>query len=497
MSNLSNPAPSDSVTSGDSRDAVPLVRTLGLGAAMALVVGNVIGAGIFLKPGEAAGHAGTVAVSLLAWLAGGLLCLLGALTIAELALRMPRAGGLYLYLREAFGYRVAFLYGWSEFVIGIPASIGALADGSVMMIAHLTGQTFDLWTKAIGAMALITLFAALNIFSVMWSGRAQLTTTIVKCAFLAGLALLPVIVGLMGHPAADLANLRDVAASNEPLAPWPVRFAGALLAVLWAYIGWHAVAPVAEEVLNPRKNIPRALIGGGLLLTGLYVCVVVAYHATMPIDAIRAAGINLPQEMTNHVLRPWSDVAAIWTPRIISLAALVSMAGSLNACLMGGPRVGFAMARDGLFPKPIAQVHARFQTPAAAICLQSLISIFLVVLSAFLVSGATPFPQTSVFEFLSNYVTFIASLFLTLAVACIFPIRRRLGPPEGYRIPAYPWIPLVFVGASCFFLVSLAWGQPREALIGVALALSGLPVHTWFTRRRPPSVPQAAASGVE
>lgn len=453
---------------------------------MALVVGNVIGAGIFLKPGEAAGHAGTVSISLLAWLAGGILCLLGALTIAELALRMPRAGGLYLYLREAFGFRIAFLYGWSEFVIGIPASIGALADGSVMMISHLTGQSFDLWTRAIGAVALITLFTGLNIFSVMWSGRAQLSTTIVKCAFLAGLALLPVIVWAMGYPATQVAHLRDVAASNGPLAPLPVRFTGALLAVLWAYIGWHVVAPVAEEVIHPRKNLPRALIGGGLLLTGLYVSVVVAYHATMPMDAIRAAGINLPQEMAHRVLRPWSDVAAVWTPRIISLAALISMAGSLNACLMGGPRVGFAMARDGLFPRFVAQVHATFRTPAAAIFLQSLISMGLVVLSAFLVSRAAPFPQSSVFEFLSNYVTFIASLFLTLAVACIFPIRRRFGPPEGYRVPLYPWIPLLFVGASCLFLVSLAWGQPRETLIGVSLALSGLPVYAWFTRRCSP-----------
>ena len=458
---------------------------LGPGMATALVVGNVIGAGIFLKPGEAAEQAGTVPVALAAWAAGGVLCLLGALTVAELALRLPQAGGLYVYLREAFGRPVGFLFGWSEFVFGVPASIGALAAGVAGMIGAVADMAFNVWLEAVFAVLLIAILCAVNVAGVVWGGRTQFATTIVKCLFLAGLAALPVVLTIWGYEGIDVRHFADrvtPAAGND--ASLPVRFSGALLAVLWAYSGWHVVAPVAEEIKSPGRNIPIALVGGGLLLTALYLAVVLAYHGTLSMEAIRDAGIRLPQAMTDRLLTPFGETVAAAAVTGISLAAIVSMAGSLNANLIGGPRVGFAMARDRVFPRMLAAVHPRYRTPATAIIAQSSMSVLLVILSAALVASFERFHTQTVFELLSNYVTFIATIFLTLAVAAIFPIRKRMGRAAGYATPFYPWAPLIYVAASVLFIGYILVGKPAETITGIALTLAGLPVYWWMMRRR-------------
>ena len=465
-----------------------LLRGLGPGMATALVVGNVIGAGIFMKPGEAAAAAGTVPVALAAWLAGGVLSLLGALTLAEVALRLPQAGGLYVYLREAFGRPIAFLYGWSEFFFGMPASIGALAAGVVFQIGLLGGWSPGLWTGAAVAVLLVAVLAGINIAGIVWGGRTQVATTVIKCGFLAALAALPLVMMLCGQPGVKAANfgstVTPVAGAN---AAFHVRFAGALLAVLWAYNGWHAVAPVAEEIRNPRRNIPLALLTGSVVLIALYFATVLAYHAALPMEAIRAAGILLPQAMAGALLAPAGTVAVQAATVVISLAAIVSMAGSLNACLMNGPRVGFAMARDSVLPDRLAAVHPRFHTPAAAIVVQAGMSAVLTLAAAWLVAQFDSFGERSVFDLLTAYVTFTASIFLTLAVATIFLLRRRgigaASDGHGYRTPLYPWVPLAFVIGSSLFVASVFAGQPREALAGLALTLAGLPVYWWFTRR--------------
>ncbi|MBA3315232.1 MAG: amino acid permease [Planctomycetaceae bacterium] len=463
-----------------------LARALGPGMAIAIVVGNVIGAGIFLKPGEAATQAGSVWLAIAAWVAGGVLSLLGALTIAELALRLPQAGGLYVYLREAFGRPIGFLFGWSEFVIGVPASIGALAAGLAGMSGAIADRHFSVWEESAIAIGAILVLTAINVVGVAWGGRTQLATTAVKCLFLAALAALPFVLSALGYSGIDASNYRD---TTEPAggseASLPVRFAGALLAVLWAYSGWHAVAPVAEEVKSPRRNIPIALLGGGVLLAALYLAIVLAYHGTLPMREIRDAGIRLPQAMTARLLSPFGSGVTGAVVIGISVAAFISIAGSLNANLMSGPRVGFAMARDGVFPHALSIVHARFRTPAAAIVTQATLSIVLVVSSATLVATVERFRARSVFELLTDCVTFIASIFLMLAVAAIFPIRwkRRGDSSPGYVTPFYPWVPLAYIAASALFVVYVFGGKPVEASTGVILTLAGLPFYWWMTHR--------------
>jgi APA family basic amino acid/polyamine antiporter len=452
--------------------------------AAAIVVGNVIGAGIFLKPGEAATEAGSAWLAIAAWVAGGVLSLLGALTIAELALRLPQAGGLYVYLREAFGRPAGFLYGWSEFVFGVPASIGALAVGFAGISGALADQHFGPWEETVIAIAAILVLAAINVAGVAWGGRTQVATTAIKCLFLLSLAALPLMLSLCGYDAIDTDHFRQHSTHAEASdTSMPVRFAGALLAVLWAYSGWHAVAPVAEEVKSPRRNIPLALIGGGVLLATLYVATVLAYHATLSMEAIAEAGIRLPQAMAAKLLSPFHENVAAVAVTVISVAALTSIAGSLNANLMSGPRVGFAMARDRVFPLALARVHPRFHTPAAAILTQAVISIAFVVASAMLITMVERFRERTIFELLTDCVTFVASIFLMLAVAAIFRLRHRGERTEGYSTPFYPWVPLLYVASSCVFIVYVFCGKPLEASAGVVLTLAGLPFYAWMLRR--------------
>lgn len=479
----------------DTAGGPSLLRGLGTGAATALVIGNVIGAGIFAKPGVVVSQTGTVPLALLAWAAGGVLCLFGALTIAELALRLPQAGGLYVYLREAYGRPVGFLFGWSEFLFGMPASIGALAFLSALQLGELAKATLGQWEKTslgnwegtIVAVALIISLAAVNVAGVVWGGMTQTATTLVKGLFLAAIAALPFVLTLAGRtgivPEHYSETVIPAAGSNSSAA---VRFAAALLAVMWTYNGWHVIAPVAEEVREPRRTIPRALLVGSATLTALYLGAVLAYHGALPLSEVISASRSgtLPQTMTNRLVSPvWPGLAAA-AGAGITFAVLCSMAGSLNASLISGPRVGFAMARDGVFFHPLAAVHPRFRTPAAAIITQAAMSVALVLASAGLVATFERFRATTVFDILSDYVTFVANIFLTLAVASIFVVRRRGGASPGYVTPLYPWVPLAYVAGSVLFVTYVVIGKPVEALAGVSLTLAGLPVYWWMTRRR-------------
>ncbi len=476
------------VETGASNPGQPsLIRGLGVGAATALVIGNVIGGGIFAKPGLVASQTGTVPLALLAWAAGGVLCLFGALTIAELALRLPQAGGLYVYLREAYGRPIAFLFGWSEFLFGMPASIGALAFLSALQIGALVDSPLGNWDGTLVAVLLIAALAAVNVAGVVWGGMTQTATTAVKVVFLAAVAALPFALSLVGrdgiNPEHYTETVAPLAGSDSSAA---VRFAAALLAVMWTYNGWHVIAPVAEEVRDPQRTIPRALLVGAFSLTALYLAAVLAYHGALPLTEVISASREgrLPQTMADRLLSPLFGPIGTTVSVAITFAVFCSMAGSLNASLISGPRVGFAMARDGVFFRPLAAVHPRFRTPAAAIVTQAAMSISLVLASAWLVANYERFKERNVFDLLTDYVTFMANIFLTLAVAAIFVIRRRGGETPSYTTPLYPFIPLAYVAGSIFFLTYVFRGSPREAATGIAMTLAGLPVYWWMTRAK-------------
>ena len=471
-----------------------LRRALGPGMAIAMVVGNVIGSGIFLKPSEAAVGAGSFGLIISAWIVGGVLCLLGALCFAELAVMLPHAGGLYIYLREAYGRPVAFLFGWTEFVFGRPASIGALAAGTTGQIALLAGWTegAGLWRGMAIMLGLILVMATLNVLGVLWGGAMQGATTLVKAGFLLLLALLPLWVMSQGEPGLQLQNLQSVRPPAE--ATFSAQFAVALLAVMWAYNGWHGITPVAEEVRDPQRNILLALFGGIGILIFLYVSVNIAYHGVLSMDEVAEAGITLPQVMSQKLLNPISPTwarASIW---IVSAAAMCSMLGAMNSNLLNGPRVSFAMGRDDVFFRPLGNIHPRFRTPATAIVVQSLMSGVLILVVGLLVEWLPRLQGKNIFGILTDFVVFSGSIFYMLAVGAVIVLRRRdPDRPRPFRTPGYPFVPVLYLLAYTWFLYYVFIGKPDEATVGVGLVLLGAPVflayRSWARRhpRREPS----------
>lgn len=485
---------------GDS-SAAGLLRALGPGAATAVVVGNVIGSGIFLKPGKIAHDGGDFGLIITAWAFGGVLCVLGALALAELATMLPRAGGLYVYLREAYGRPVAFLFGWNEFLFAMPASIGALSVAFVGSLAAASGWQSGAVVQVACAIALIVAMTWVNFVGVVWGGRVQTATTLIKAGGVGLIALAPFATHLWtggavhrehytqplvpasaaGAPAADAA-LPD---SGAPLA---TRFGLVLLAVMWAYNGWHGIAPVAEEIRDPERNIPRALFGGIGILILLYVSANIAYHGVLSMSELAAAGEHGAEEAARKL-------AGTAGAAVISGIIMCSTFGAINSNTLLGPRVSFAMGRDGVFFRQLGRVHAVYRTPATAIVVQALMSVGLVVASAALKHAVTgvdastfaagfvqktilTLQQQSIFTLLTNFVIFAASIFYLLAVLAVLVLRRRHPDwPRPYRAWGYPVAPLAFVLVYVWFLRQIYIDQPFEANAGLVLIGLGLPFY--------------------
>ena len=280
-----------------------LLRALGLPTAMAIVVGNVIGSGIFLKPGEIAAGAGDFTLIISVWVAGGVLCLLGALCFAELAAMLPHAGGMYVGLKEAYGKLPAFLFGWNDFFFNRPGSIAALAVAFVGSLAQAAHWKPSAATQVGLAMFLILGLAWVNIMGVVWGGHVQNATTLIKVGFLALMACVPFVMNLWQPDAVEMANYST--SLVQPLTTsLSTRVGLVLLAVMWAYNGWHQVAPVAEEIRDPQRNIPKALVFGVLLLILLYVSVNVAYHGVLSMEEMSAAGQHAAELMLGRLFGP-------------------------------------------------------------------------------------------------------------------------------------------------------------------------------------------------
>jgi APA family basic amino acid/polyamine antiporter len=451
-----------------------LLRALGPGMAMAIVVGNVIGSGIYVKPGAIARQAGDFGVIVVAWIAGGLVCLMGALCFAELGAMLPRAGGLYVYLREAYGRPIAFLYGWTDFFFSRPASIGALSVIFVGTVMQLAGVNAGPLTELGVQIATIVAMAWVNILGVIWGGRVQGLTTIAKAGFLAGVALLPWLLGLFGVQPLDMANLASTVTPEKP--GLSSRFAVALLGVLWAYNGWEALGSVAEEIRQPQRNIPRALAGGMGVLIVLYVSANIAYHVALPMSAIAGAGTEAAQTMFQALLGP---------PGITLMTAgiMLSTFSGINSNMLLGPRVSFAMGRDGVFFRGLGSVHVSFRTPSVAIAVQALMSIALIIGSSILVRSFRAFAHTNVFDVLTDYVVFASSIFYLLGVLAVLILRRTQPDlPRPYRTTGYPFVPLIYAGFYLWFLAEVYRDQPAQANIGLGLVALGIPVYAAWCR---------------
>jgi amino acid transporter len=515
-----------------------LLRALGLSAAIAVVVGNVIGSGIFLKPGKIAADGGEVWLILSAWVFGGVLCLLGALCYAELAAMLPRAGGEYVFLREAYGRPTAFLFGWNDFLFSKPASIGALSMAFLGSLAAAVGVgKLTTGTSALGAMSLdvvlalvavllIAAMAAVNVLGVVWGGAVQTVTTVVKAGGVALIAVAPFALFLFtgtgiewenygsqrtaakstesqsaGATPAPTSAAASAAAPENPgdaaAAPSPMGFAArfglVLLAVMWAYNGWNGLGPVAEEVRDPGRNIPIALLAGVAILIALYVSANLAYHGVLSVDELAAAGDNGASATASALVGP---VGAAIVAGII----MCSTFGAINSNLLLGPRVPFAMGRDGVFFRQLGRVHPNFRTPAVSIVVQASMAAGLVIASALLkvvlrgvdakaiswrrLSDIVATIQTdSIFTILTNFVIFGASIFYLLGVAAVLVLRyKRPGLARPYRTFGYPLVPALFILVYVWFLWQIYLERPFESLAGLVLIGAALPVYFLWQR---------------
>jgi basic amino acid/polyamine antiporter, APA family len=464
-----------------------LVRALGPLMATAVVVGTVIGSGVFKKPQAIAASVPNFSVVAVVWILGGVLAVLGALSLAEVAVLYPRAGGNYVFLREGYGRLASFLFGWVEFWIIRSASLAALATVFTESLHDILRETLgagagstvlSYWEQRLLTVAIIVALALVNVRGVKWGGLLQLFITTVKVASLVGIFVLPLVVAvrppssLPGSPAASLA-------------PPTFTLTGTLtafLGVLWAYHGWMNIAPVAGEVRQPQRNLPLALLLGVGIIIALYLGANVAYHLVIPQGEMAALPKDTPV-VTEFSLRLLGSVGAL----LASAAVMCSVFGALNGNLLVGPRLLYAMGEDGLAPRALGNVHPRFHTPAVAILIMAAWAALLVVAVGILIQTEILSPDKSHFDVMTDFAMFGAVIFDTMAVSTIFIFRRRLPHAERpYRCPGYPVVPALYMILPAMVLGNMFINQQVEALTGVGFIVLGAIVYQLFLRRPEP-----------
>jgi APA family basic amino acid/polyamine antiporter len=444
--------------------------------AIAIVIGNTIGAGIFVKPGRIAAEAGSFPLIFSVWGFGTLLCLLGGLCLAELSAMHPSSGGLYVYLREAYGPLPAFLFGWQEFLFARPASTGALAVVCVSSLFRILG--IEAGALGIVPLAIVVIFviAWFNVLGVLWGARFQAITTIVKCSLVLIIAMLPWVLSVMGKPTVNLGYLSQTVAPEQ--LSLGSQFAAVLLAVMWAFNGWEGVVPIAEEVKNPGRNLPFALLGGIGLLGLLYMGATLAYHLVIPISemVIKENREHVAELLLTRSLGEWAGT-------MMSVGLVLSTLGTINSNLLTSPRVTYAMGRDGLLPSVFGSLHPQYRTPMVAILFQAAMACLMVFGSALLIRYTDYFNKRTIFDLLTDCIVFAASLFYVAAIAALIVLRRKQPDlPRPFRTPFYPWTPVLYILAYLWFILSILISQPIEGIFGILLILVGIP---YFLRRNP------------
>lgn len=455
-------------------DKTGLVRRLGLFDSTMMMVGIVVGSGIFLTTGIIAKSIPSAGLILLAWCVGGFLTLAGALTFAELGASMPEAGGQYVYLREAYGPLAGFLFGWILFLVSMGGSIAALAVGFAEYFGYffpsLSTQHilfslklnqsihYSLSAGQLVAVAVIVLLSMINVVSVGLGKTVQNIITAIKI----GTIVLFVFFGLTLGKGISFDFRSFSTASGLSLGQIIVGFGVALVAVSWAFDGWHNINYVAGEIKNPRRNLPVALILGTFIITGLYVLVNIVYLAAVPISEM--SGVVRIAEKTA------TSLFGSTTAGLVSAAVLVSTFGALNGAIFVAPRVYYAMARDRLFFRRVGRIHPRFRTPAFAILLQAIWASLLAL--------------TGTYEQLFTYVIFITFIFWIAGTASVFQLRKKAPDlPRPYRTWGYPVVPMVFIIASVGILINTMIEKPVESLAGVGLMVIGVPVYHYWKRK--------------
>lgn len=443
-----------------------LRRVLGLPDAVWLVVASVVGSGIFLTPGRIAEYLPHVGLVFLAWIVGGALSLAGAIANAELGAMYPRAGGDYVYLREAFHPLAGFLVGWLSFFVIFVGTIATLASGFAAGLAPYLGYG-EGGTLAL-AIGVTIAVSVLNVLGVRWGALANNATAAFKVAALLAFAVLGPLLGR--GSSAHLGPLVEGAVSAAPAA----AFALALSPVLFSYLGWNASIYVASELRDPGRTLPRSLFLGLAICTGVYLLVNATYLYAMPVSELRGTD-NAGEAAARALFGPLGGT-------LVAAFVLASILGTLNATVLVGPRIAYAMALDGLFFRRVDRAHARFATPHVAIGLQCLAAVaVMLVLQRF---------PSSLFASALDYTTFAILLATMADTAALYRLRRSQPQrPRPYRAWGYPWLPAVYLGACALVAAALLWGRPDECVTSLAMAAAGLPFYLWFRSRAGRAVP--------
>jgi basic amino acid/polyamine antiporter, APA family len=473
-----------------SEERPELIRGLGAWASGAIVVGTMIGTGIFLKPAEMAREGRYVSVVFAAWIAGAVLSLFGALTFAELGAAIPEAGGEYAYLRRGFGPVWGFLFGWMHSIVGRPSSMSSIAAGLVRFLGfllpvvatpiftlHIAIPGLTNWIKPYdfvftweqpAAVFWLLLMTGVNYLGVRLGGAVQVFLTAIKIISVA------VVIGV--------AFFAPSGATHAPNPLWPSAldsgmfgaFLAALAAALWAYDGWEDLNLVGSEVEEPERNFPRALVGGVSLVALIYLLFSAACLKVLPFESV-AASPHIASDVVEHVA---GRGAAAW----ITLAMVISALGSMNSSVLSGARVPYAMARDGIFFKIADGIHPKYRTPGRALIFQGALASLMAL--------------TGTFEELTNLFIFSTWIFYGLAVVALFRLRHTepsLARP--YRCWGYPWVPGIFVAGALALTLNIWIDRPGRSSIGLLLILAGLPFYKWWSARNSAAISVNTPSG--
>ena len=433
-----------------------LRRVIGLAGGTALIVGITIGGGIFRKPPTIAGLVPNPLVIMGLWIAFGLISICGALAVAELSSLLPRAGGVYVFLREAYGDAAAFVFGWLYVFVTTPTAIAALSVVFAEFLLNLLGMSAAALTVQMIAIVAIIILTCANVLGARVGAAVSEVTTLVKVS-----ALAAIILGafLLGH--GSLANITEGSVVGRG------GLARAVASVIWTYDGWIAVSMIAGEVVAPERLMKRIIITGMLVIVTLYIGANLAYLYMMPVSIMAQQKEAIARTVMTEIAGPAGGV-------VILLAIMTSVFGALNGNLLAKPRVAYAMARDGLTFSFLGRIHPRWSTPWAALLIQGLVAIIMVLV-------------LRDFDTLTTYFVVVEWAALIFAVAAVFVLRRKMAAaPRPFSTPAYPWVPLLFVVGTIVGVSAIVWGEIQvgnfSPIYGLGIALAGFPVHHLWKR---------------
>ena len=464
----------------DNSPKPQLIPGLTLGHTVALAIGSVIGNGVFLKSAVMAQTVGSPGWVLAAWVVAGVLSMAGALTYGELGALLPRVGGEYVYLRESYGDALAFLYGWTGFVVTSTGSIAAIGASFATFSASLLpinqvwfhhtyrvfGQTvhWQFGAQQVVAVSAILFLSSINCVGVVLAGWLQTLMTILK---IAGIVLIVSGVFFFSR-GATFAHFASPTATHG----WPglAAFGTAMLAALWAYNGWNQVPMVASEVQRPERNLPRALVLGMVIVVVVYLFSNASYFFALPFGEITSANSTEYRQALPVAAKAAQTFLGTYGVPLVSVVFVISVLGTLNACILTFARVPYAMASDGLFFRSFARVNSATHVPVVAIVLQAVWSSILAV------SGT--------YDQLTDYAVFAMWIFYALATSSVFILRKKMADkPRAYRTPAYPILPAVFLMMAMWLVWNTIHTRPLESTCGLAVIALGIPFYMYFWRK--------------